>query len=298
MGIAAPGGRAGYPYRLTDDWTRATARSGSATSSSAAAACSVADMARLQLDTRSPVAPVLVPYLLDVDCRTATTAPGQRLLRGWDFRQPADSGAAAYFNWCGATCWPAPSTTTCPRDLWPDGGDRWMAVMDAAAADPTATWWDDAGTDDVVETRDDILAAAMIDARDELTRRLGLDPDDWNWGHLHQLELRSSTLAESGLGPGARGCSTAPAGSLGGGDATVDATSWDAAAGYGVITAPSMRMVVSLGDLDRSRWINLTGVSGHPAAATTPTRRTCGRAARRCRGPSPRAPSTAAGRTR
>ena len=25
-----------------------------------------------------------------------------------------------------------------------------------------------------------------------------------------------------------------------------------------------MRMVVSLGDLDKSRWINLTGVSGHP----------------------------------
>lgn len=25
-----------------------------------------------------------------------------------------------------------------------------------------------------------------------------------------------------------------------------------------------MRMVVSLGDFDKSRWINLTGVSGHP----------------------------------
>ena len=27
--------------------------------------------------------------------------------------------------------------------------------------------------------------------------------------------------------------------------------------------APSMRMVVSLADLDDSRWVNLTGVSGH-----------------------------------
>ena len=27
--------------------------------------------------------------------------------------------------------------------------------------------------------------------------------------------------------------------------------------------APSMRMVVSLADLDESRWVNLTGVSGH-----------------------------------
>ena len=30
-----------------------------------------------------------------------------------------------------------------------------------------------------------------------------------------------------------------------------------------MIAAPSMRMVVSLADFDDSRWINLTGVSGH-----------------------------------
>ena len=30
--------------------------------------------------------------------RTATTATGRRLLADWDFRQPADSAAAAYFN--------------------------------------------------------------------------------------------------------------------------------------------------------------------------------------------------------
>ena len=44
----------------------------------------------------------------------------------------------------------------------------------------------------------------------------------------------------------------------------VDATSWDAATdSFDVTAAPSMRMVVSLADLDDSRWINLTGVSGH-----------------------------------
>ena len=32
---------------------------------------------------------------------------------------------------------------------------------------------------------------------------------------------------------------------------------------YDVTAAPSMRMVVSLADFDDSRWINLTGVSGH-----------------------------------
>ena len=54
---------------------------------------------------------------------------------------------------------------------------------------------------------------------------------------------------------------------VGGGSSIVDATSWNAADGYEVTAAPSMRMVVSLADFDDSRWINLTGVSGHPASS-------------------------------
>ena len=43
----------------------------------------------------------------------------------------------------------------------------------------------------------------------------------------------------------------------------VDAIGWDASLGYGVDWVPSMRMVVDLADLDASRWVNLTGASGH-----------------------------------
>ena len=53
-----------------------------------------------------------------------------------------------------------------------------------------------------------------------------------------------------------------------GGDAMVDAAGWDAASDdfrnrFVVTSAPSMRMVVDLADLDASRWVNLTGESGH-----------------------------------
>jgi penicillin amidase len=49
-----------------------------------------------------------------------------------------------------------------------------------------------------------------------------------------------------------------------GGSAIVNANSWDASKGYQVNIAPSMRMIVDLGDLDASRWVNQTGNSGHP----------------------------------
>ena len=49
--------------------------------------------------------------------------------------------------------------------------------------------------------------------------------------------------------------------------AIVNATSWDARTdSYDVTTAPTMRMVVDLADLDASTWVDMTGTSGHPGS--------------------------------
>ena len=223
---------------------------------------SVDDMADIQLDDVHPLAAELTPYLLDIDLH-GYFAAGQRELRQWDFHQGADSAGAAYFNVVWRNLLALTFHDDLPEEIWPDGGDRWYAVVGNLLTEPHAAWWDDKTTDGVVETRDDILAQALRDARDELTRRQSLDPDEWTWGHLHRLDLHSPTLGESGLGP-VEWLVNRDGWQVGGGSSTVDATSWDAADGYDVTSAPSMRMVVSLADLDDSRWINLTGVSGHP----------------------------------
>jgi penicillin amidase len=38
---------------------------------------------------------------------------------------------------------------------------------------------------------------------------------------------------------------------------------YDDPTGYGVTEGPTMRMLIDLGDLDASRWVNQSGVSGH-----------------------------------
>jgi len=38
---------------------------------------------------------------------------------------------------------------------------------------------------------------------------------------------------------------------------------FDDLGGYAVTSAPAMRMLIDLGDLDASRWVNQSGVSGH-----------------------------------
>ncbi len=115
----------------------------------------------------------------------------------------------------------------------------------------------------MIETRDDILAKAMTEAREDLVRRQARRAVDWTWGHQHQLDLESPTLGQSDI-PMVRRLFNRGGYQVGGGSEIVNATSWNAASGsYDVTYAPSMRMVVSLADLDRSRWVNLTGASGH-----------------------------------
>jgi penicillin amidase len=48
-----------------------------------------------------------------------------------------------------------------------------------------------------------------------------------------------------------------------GGVAIVNATSWSVDLGYEVVAVPSMRMIVDLANLEGSRWVQLSGNSGH-----------------------------------
>ncbi|MBZ6231151.1 penicillin acylase family protein [Streptomyces olivaceus] len=262
------------------------------------------DMRQMQLDNSSEMAKLLVPQLLKIDVADKDVREAQKLLEGWDYTQDADSAAAAYFNavWRnvlklafgnklpkelrvkGQCLWVDPVNTTGPADATnkvyecgqrdadqaqPDGGDRWFEVVRTLLDDPKSDWWSTPkygtrkGAD---KNRDDLFKRAMVDARWELTAKLGKDIDSWNWGRLHRLFLKNQTLGTEGPGFLKYALNRGPW-KLSGGEAAVNASGWNAAGGYGVIWVPSMRMVVNLGDLDKSRWINLTGASGHAYSA-------------------------------
>jgi penicillin amidase len=152
----------------------------------------------------------------------------------------------------------------------PDGGDRWFEVVRKILPDQDNPWWTMSptafftGDPDKAHhsTRDQLLEQAMRDARYELTAKLGKDIDTWSWGRLHTLELRNQTLGTEGPGILKWMLNRGPW-QLSGGEAAVNATGWNAAGGYDVVWVPSMRMIANLQDFDKSRWINLTGASGH-----------------------------------
>jgi len=221
----------------------------------------------LQNDNHSPYFEVLKPYLLDVQISDQFVRDGVDLLRDWDGQQDADSAAAAYFNAVWANILRLTFWDELPATLQPNGGSRWLAVMENLLDDPDNEWWDDVSTRNIVESRDEILASALTDARNELTVKLGKNPENWEWGRLHHLELRHPILGGDSIPAPVRVLMNPGVAEVGGGSATVNALAWNAGAEeYHVTAGPSMRMVVDMGDLDASTWVNVTGISGHPSS--------------------------------
>jgi len=204
----------------------------------------------------------LVPILLKIKVPDPWVVEGQRTLVGWDYSSSKDSAAAAYFNVVCHNIFKLTFRDELPQELWPDGGDRWYGVLTMLLKQPRNPWWDDVTTKDKIETRDDILLAAMINARKEITSLMARDTDQWQWGKLHRVELRNQTLGSSGIKP-IESLFNRGGYQVGGGPAVVDAMAFDDLKGYAVTSAPAMRMLVDLGDLDAARWVNQSGVSGH-----------------------------------
>ncbi|MBF8188541.1 penicillin acylase family protein [Nonomuraea sp. K274] len=221
-----------------------------------------ATMSEIQQDTHNGFAETLVPALMGVDLAGPATG-ARNLLESWDGSQGLDSAPAAYFN----AVWRQVLTLTFNDDLpegaRPAGGDRWYEVIRRLLELPDDPFWDDLTTKNLTETRDDILRQAMASAYQEVAERLGEDVKAWRWGDLHRLELVNGSLGTSGIAPVEALFNRGPLAVPGSKDA-VNATGWNVQNDdYAINAVPSMRMVVDLSDLDKSRWINLTGASGH-----------------------------------
>ena len=209
------------------------------------------------------VAEDLVPILLKIKVPDPWVVEGQRTLVGWDYSATRDSAAAAYFNVVCHNIFKLTFRDELPdEDLWPTGGDRWYAVLTILTKQVRNPWWDDVRTPDKIETRDDILLAAMTNARKEITSLMARDTDQWQWGKLHTVRLQNPTLGKSGIKP-IENLFNRGRYQVGGGPAVVNAMAFDDRQGYAVTAGPAMRMLIDRGDLDASRWVSQSGVSGH-----------------------------------
>jgi penicillin amidase len=252
-----------YPYYLARDYAdgdRAGRIETLLEEAIAAGPVGVTDMARIQFDSRSLLAESYLPLFADLSSEDPEVQAAIERLRGWDLQEREDSVPATIFELFYRQL---------ARLVLMDevGEEHFDAVagrifFHELAQQPAAVWWDDVSTP-AVETQEEILLRAVEDAVAWLEDNVGPDPAGWTWGQLHTITLVSDPLGQSGIGPLESLVNRGPY-PVSGGSSLVNANSWRWDNPAAVSAYPSLRMVVDLDDLDRSRGVIPGGQSGHP----------------------------------
>ena len=129
-----------YPYYLTSDWDRGYRSQRIRDLLEEEGELSVDEMADIQLDARSPIAPALVPRLLDVQLGHHQEDDGQELLAELGLpagrRQP---GRGVPQRRAGGCCSRGPSTTSCPRRSGPTAATAGSRSSSGCSTSPTTS---------------------------------------------------------------------------------------------------------------------------------------------------------------
>ena len=211
-----------------------------------------------------------MPYLAAIEIDDTDLAEARDWLLEWDYQFDMDSPQAALY----AEFWARLMENLFNDQLVDDeleaadkayGSDRDMRATALLLQDPDNAWWDNAATDDVIETRDDTLLESFREGYDNAVHALGGDREKWEWGDLHKATFVSNPLGASGTWFIERMVNRGPF-AVAGTMAAVNNTAWGVGSDedFEVLYLPSMRMIVDLSDLTRSVSVNTTGQSGHP----------------------------------
>ncbi|MEH2147063.1 penicillin acylase family protein [Nostoc sp.] len=251
-----------YPYLITADWVYGyRAKRIVEMISQQTQPISLKDVQRIQGDDRNLNAQALVPILQSITVDTPHLQAAQKLLQDWNLQLGMTSPAAALFEVFWKHLLADTFHDQLPEKYFPNGGDRWYAVVANLVKQPNSSWWDNRNTPKV-ENRDQILRQSFAKAVDELERIQSKDQKNWNWGKLHTVTFRNATLGKSGVAPIEALFNRGAFATAGNGE-TVNANRWRANKSFEVTDIPSLRMIVDLGNLDNSVAIHTPGQSGH-----------------------------------
>ncbi len=209
-------------------------------------------MKSLQVDYLSLPARELVPYLKDLPLEGRADEARARLL-DWDFRlEPESVTAAIYVAWENAIADLADQTFI-PESVKPHLRSLQLEKVVQWIREPAKRFR-------TPGARDLFLKEAFETALSELSERLGPDMDRWQYGqtalkHIEITHPLSALVADSisrgwDLGPLPRGGNGYTPGSTGN--------------NYNQSSGATFRVIIPVGDWDRSLGINSPGQSGDP----------------------------------
>jgi penicillin amidase len=221
--------------------------------------------ARMQVDTFSIPATMLVPLLARIEATDPRQAQALKLLEAWDHRLDADSAAAAIYEVWLCRLSEAILRPRLGERLFEHfyGRRQWTnsfhyQVLPNLLRYPRAAWFgaDGAGA------RDAVLRSSLDASLDQLEGLLGPDLDSWRWDDVHRIRF----AGQLAIIPDVAQVFTGGEAGIGGDEQTLLATLFEPGLSFDTVNAPSWRQVVDLADLDASVGILPVGQSGHPAS--------------------------------
>jgi penicillin amidase len=185
------------------------------------------------------------------------------MVLGWDGRMSGKSGPAALYAYVWVQLVTEIFRDQYPETEWPmKASSRAENAVHFLLQDPENRFWDDITTPER-ETRDEILVRAFRRGYQQLVEKAGKNPKKWRWDKIHTITFVNQTLGKSGISLIEKIFNRGPY-PVGGGPTQVNAEGWDRKKPFDVLHIPSMRQIVDMADLTRTRTILPTGQSGHP----------------------------------
>lgn len=218
---------------------------------------SVSDMMRLQTDYLSVIARQIVPLLRDLPTPSAEVERARRELLGWDFVLDKTSVAAGIYE-----AWVRHLTADVSRVVIPAGARPFFRSLGASRVVDQLVAPGGAFGRAPMAARDSILIESLAAAVADLAQRYGADESKWLYGqdgyhyalisHPLSAAVNADMRHRLDAGPAPRGGDANTVGATGnGGNQTAGA---------------SFRIVVDLGDWERTVGVNTPGQSGDPAS--------------------------------
>jgi penicillin amidase len=229
----------------------------------------VADMMRLQNDNVSLPARSLVPLLEGLTLGGEPEKKAQGLLLAWNFSVDADSAAAGIYEMWQRRVAANVRNLVVPKEAQTFVGQPsmkriidWLNAPDGRFNRGQLSGGASQTTSDPVAGRDELLSRSLAEAVVELTKKLGPDPNAWQWGQekYHHALIRHpladiaapDVRARLNVGPYPRGGDSYTVSATGGGDNQT--------------SGGSLKIIADTENWDNSLGLNNPGQSGDPAS--------------------------------
>ena len=228
----------------------------------------IAASQQLQLDDHSPVYRENAARM--VALATAAGEEVEPFLKGWDGGHGAgDLAPTLYYRWMYRTIQGAMAdefVQAAGEVAAPEKFESWHKTIVSENTFPRllaaedSPWWDNVLTEQV-ESASDVVAKALVRAREDLRSALGEDVEGWRYDRLHTVTHRHAMADVPVVG---EWLSVGPFGL----PAAKDALNkyefkLKEAVDYGVFSGPSMRIAIDFSNVDAAESILPTGQSGN-----------------------------------